>query len=341
MPVMGPAAGLSGSVPAGPIGSGRMAPGRDAAADATNNPVDIVSLSPAARQFQALDAPVVTMRQLGALLSEFEQIDQLTSNCAPLVLGGLAAEIGSTAEDLGSDLQAIAPWQDGPALPAQASIALLRALDTLGRGASAVTPPGMAPLAGDTGPGLAGAGPSGAAASPYQHDPAAAAPGGGRNAGLDGSGTPDPRLQAEQVAGLILQRAAGTLRRMQARLHAEPAYLDGRSAAVDADTAWCEMQIELACAQVARATHPTDASPGRGPVRIDTLLGWQGVSKRVPGLPAAAIVLLAAGVLALTGQADLATARLAVAAALAVAGLAWAWRSGPWRQARLRVELTH
>ncbi len=349
MPVTAPTSGLPGVVPLSAATPGGPLPGRGAPAGAATDRVDVVSLSPAARQFQSLDAPVVAMRQLGVLLTEF---DQLGDSRTPLVLGGLAAEIGSSAEGLGTVLQAMTPWQDGTTLPAAAGIALLRALEVVSptEGSAGLSPAPAAPAADATRPAAAGTVPSGLIPDPADREPGApdrAVPAGSA-AGLDAVRSRSPSLdlqrQAEQIAGSMLHRAADTLGRMEMRLHSWPS-LDDRGAA-NPETAWCATQIGLALAQVARAAHPADAAPKRGAAGFAALLvPWEAGPGQVSGRLRAgtAIVLLgfAAGTLALAGRMDFTTARIGVGVALAVAGMAWAWRRlTPWREPRLRVELT-
>ena len=77
---------------------------------------DLVLLSPEAAWQLAVEAPEGSMRALGALLDEFEQIESVAVNPAPRLLGELAGEIGAAADKLGTGVAALTPWlAAGPA----------------------------------------------------------------------------------------------------------------------------------------------------------------------------------------------------------------------------------
>lgn len=250
-----PVASLAATPPNAATGAaeaGRATPG---------NPVDVVSLSPTASLRLAMDAPDVTLRVLGSLLQEFEQIDALTVSAAPLLLGELAGEIGTAAHDLGTDVQALTlqlaaielpPAADAPAgaTPdprlATASLAFPATLLTAAAPLTAAVPPILtpAPVADVLAPGRQDAQPPAAARDPALgdaagtvRDPHAAAmgiagpdgghPGTGAKGAAGGAegtgkGAADPARQVREDAGLALDLAAGILERMQLRLHGAP-----------------------------------------------------------------------------------------------------------------------
>ena len=75
-----------------------------------DRPADLVALSPEGAWQLAIEAPARSLRVLGALLDEFEQIESVAVNPAPRLLGELAGEIGAAADKLGSGVAALTPW---------------------------------------------------------------------------------------------------------------------------------------------------------------------------------------------------------------------------------------
>jgi hypothetical protein len=130
MPVLA-VPGAAAAAPAAPVAARAAGPATTLPLGRAGDPVDVVSLSPAAQLRQALDVPALAMRQLGALLGEFEQISGLTRGAAPQVLGALAGEIGASARTLGAGVQALLPTPDAPTPLQLAGAAALRVLATL------------------------------------------------------------------------------------------------------------------------------------------------------------------------------------------------------------------
>ncbi len=114
---------------------------RAAAAPRPAGPVDLVSLSPAALVRQALDAPVLAMRQLVALLGEFDQVAGLGRAVAPRTLGTLAGDIGAAAHDLGAGMQPLVSAGAAPTPLQLGATAALRVLAALAPAATAPADP--------------------------------------------------------------------------------------------------------------------------------------------------------------------------------------------------------
>jgi len=130
MPVLA-VPGAAAAAPAAPAAARAAGPATTLPFGRAGDAVDLVSLSPAARLRQALDVPALVMRQLGALLGEFERISVPGRAPAPLVLGALAGEIGSSARTLGAGVQALLPTPDAPTPVQLGAAAALRVLATL------------------------------------------------------------------------------------------------------------------------------------------------------------------------------------------------------------------
>ena len=116
MPVLAtPGAAASGPAAATAAASSVLPASAPAASAArTADPVDVVSLSPAALMRQALDAPVLSMRLLDGLLQEFDRIAGLAGAATPRALGTLAGDIGGAARDLGAGVAPLLPVGDVP-----------------------------------------------------------------------------------------------------------------------------------------------------------------------------------------------------------------------------------
>ncbi len=130
MPVLA-VPGAAAAAPAAPAAARAAGPATTLPFGRAGDAVDLVSLSPAARLRQALDVPALVMRQLGALLGEFERISVPGRAPAPLVLGALAGEIGSSARTLGAGVQALLPTPDAPTPVQFGAAAALRVLAAL------------------------------------------------------------------------------------------------------------------------------------------------------------------------------------------------------------------
>lgn len=74
------------------------------AAPSLREPVDLVSLSPLATRHLALAPPTASLRQLGGLLQDAQQIEQVVRTPSPAVMGELAVEIGAAADALATQL---------------------------------------------------------------------------------------------------------------------------------------------------------------------------------------------------------------------------------------------
>lgn len=369
MPVTAPMPGPPPVAPAIPVTGQVMPPGLAAAIAATGDPVDLVSLSPAALLQQVLDAPGVAMQQLGSLLREVEQITQLTSRAAPLPLGELAAEIGAAAGELEAGVQALLPSPDERQTPLQLATATLRALGTLApalrqTAAEGADPapahrpdappalPGIGDLSGERSVGVPAPGYDTVFTGPTQDG----------NPPADGAGPDqevpsiDPGREAQAAARVILRSAADTLGRMQLGLDAAAAPATAAIPAAAApgpeyDAAWCVAQIALAQAQVARASRAIERQPRAEPRwrRMAALLDQHGIGvagtsgrQRKLARVGASLLLLCIATAALwaASRLDLTLARVAAAILLALAGLAWTWRRrASWRQPRWRIEL--
>ena len=138
MPVQAVPGGAA-SAPSAPVATRTAGPAATPASGRAGDPVDVVSLSPAAQMRQALDVPALALRQLGVLLGEFEQIAGLARSPAPLVLGALAGEIGASARSLGAGVQALLPTPDAPTPLQLGAAAALRVLTT--QAAARTAPP--------------------------------------------------------------------------------------------------------------------------------------------------------------------------------------------------------
>ena len=91
------AASPSAHAPAGPSAHAPAGP-------SAPEPVDLVSLSPLATRYLALLPPSESLRQLGDLLHDARQIEQVVRTPSPAAMGELAAEIGIAADALATQL---------------------------------------------------------------------------------------------------------------------------------------------------------------------------------------------------------------------------------------------
>lgn len=379
MPDMAPVSGplpIAPAIPVVGLPAPAVQPGLAAEGAALNDLIDLVSFSPAARLQQALDAPGIAIQQLGFLLQEVEQITQLTSRAAPLVMAELAAEIGAAAGELGVGVQALLPPPDKVPPPLQlATAAMLRALGTLAPALrhAGDKRPDLAPavqvrreaLPGDpariwpTGTIAAAAAAQPRLGSASAHHPEASAPQTLPGAGPDHEVPPvDPGREAQADARAILRSATNTLGRMQlgmdaAAVPAAAAYLaaTAQDFGPGYDTARCAAQIALAQAQVARASSVIEGQFPAAPRwrRIAALLDQRSVglartaSRHTLLVRAGTLLMLlclATAALWAASQLDLTLARIAAVILLALVGLAWTWRrSASWRRSRLHIEL--
>ncbi len=303
------------------------------------DPVDTVSLSPAALVRQALDAPVLAMGRLDGLLQGFEQVAGLDRAVTPRALGVLAGDIGGAARDLGAGLQPLLDAAETPATPRLDAAAALRVLAAL----AAAIPDAHAP----------GTHPADPAFSPARPDPTplaaarqappradvtraeAARPDSLRSDSLRS----DAAHQAREAVAALLGQAAATLGRVRVRLHDAPA---PRPDDAGRDEAWCEAQVAAALGSVAHAARSLGGARAAAPPGIAALFAARagtpdGAGQAVRLRTGAALLCCLGGALWATQGLDLGVARALTAAALGAAALAWGWRRAGWR--RVRVEM--
>ncbi len=346
--VPAPAAAPAATSTAGPGRAGAafglaFAAGASPASRAAD-PVDTVSLSPAALVRQALDAPVLAMGRLDGLLQGFEQVAGLDRAVTPRALGVLAGDIGDAARDLGAGVQPLLDAAETPATPRPDAAAALRVLAAL----AAAIPDAHAPGTHPADPAFSPARPdptplAAARQAPPRADAAraeAARPDSLRSDSLRSDAVrSDAAHQAREAVAALLGQAAATLGRVRVRLHDAPA---PRPDDAGRDEAWCEAQVAAALGSVAHAARSLGGARAAAPPGIAALFAARagtpdGAGQAVRLRTGAALLCCLGGALWATQGLDLGVARALTAAALGAAALAWGWRRAGWR--RVRVEM--
>ncbi len=305
-----------------------------ASASRAADPVDVVSLSPAALVRQALDAPVLAMRRLDGLLQEFEQVFDLDRAAKAGALGVLAGDIGDAARDLGAGVQPLLDAAETRATPQLDAAAALRVLAAL---ASAI-PDAHAPGTHPAGPAFSPARPDPAPLAAARQDPAR--PEAARADSLrPDAARADAAHQARETVAALLGQAAATLGRIRLRLHDAPA---PRPDDAGRDEAWCEAQVAAALGSVAHAARGVGGARAAAPSGSAALFAARagtpdGAGQAVRLRTGAALLCCLGAALWATQGLDLGVARALTAAALGAAALAWGWRRAGWR--RVRVEM--
>ncbi len=183
MTVVAPVHSALPAAPAAPVRPGGPAERAiEAALPSALEPVDLVSLSPVATRHLALAPPTEALRQLGGLLHDAQEIEQLVRTPPAAAMGELAVEIATAADALATQLP------------------------------RPVEPPGSPDTrTGGHQPGTPHPEPHGYAALAADHDP---------GQGLGNIAGREQQLREE--AATMLGRATDTLERMQQHLQGTP-----------------------------------------------------------------------------------------------------------------------
>ncbi len=274
---------------------------------------DAVTISAIAQARQMLDAAILGLRRLGALLDRLDQVTGLDAPGDPTVVIGLAAEVGAAAQDVGRSFAAEGD-ASGPTPGAEplGSMAGVPGIASASPGSGAVDSAATLRAIGDTGA------PATAARRPVLSE-LQPTPGHGEARGDAAAGTltvrgvshgdhrPSPapyarafmeiaaagptRAACTAAAGALLQRAAAALALAKLRLLGTPAPQVGTgggpaappaaTSSVVAEVTRYEAQVALAMARVASSRYqadPPDQARSGGRDRVRTVLARCGAS---------------------------------------------------------------